>query len=141
VIKRTKKDIAPLRRPAIPRYQSIFLGVCYSCNNFGHKAMNCRVYGKGEHMRRRNIQNVECYTCHTYGHIARNCISLPGQGHANIWKEKTKDEDLVQLNKVRYYNQRPNMVWRRKEKKQDREGPNGFVHSTEEEGFSLACLF
>ena len=28
------------------RYQEIFLGHCYSCNNFGHKAINCRSYGK-----------------------------------------------------------------------------------------------
>jgi hypothetical protein len=24
------------------RYQTIFFGLCYACNNFGHKAVNCR---------------------------------------------------------------------------------------------------
>ena len=28
------------------RYLHIFLGQCYYCNNFGHKALNCRAYGK-----------------------------------------------------------------------------------------------
>ena len=34
------------RRPMTSRYQQIFLGHCYSCNNFGHKALNCGAYGK-----------------------------------------------------------------------------------------------
>ena len=33
----------PFRRSSTPRYQTIFFGLCYSCNNFGHKAVNCRV--------------------------------------------------------------------------------------------------
>ena len=34
----------PSRRPPMPRYQSIFLGLCYACNNYGHKAIDCRAY-------------------------------------------------------------------------------------------------
>ena len=30
-----------------PRYESSFNGYCYSCSNFGHKAMDCRFYGRG----------------------------------------------------------------------------------------------
>ena len=26
------------------RYPHIFLGYCFTCSNFGHKAMNCRAY-------------------------------------------------------------------------------------------------
>ena len=33
-------------RPMTNRYQQIFLGDCYSYNNFGHKALKCRAYGK-----------------------------------------------------------------------------------------------
>ena len=29
------------KRYSNPRYQTIFLGLCYACNNFGHKAVNC----------------------------------------------------------------------------------------------------
>ena len=32
------------RRPMTSRYQQIFLGNGYSCNNFGHKTMNCKAY-------------------------------------------------------------------------------------------------
>ena len=31
--------------PMSIRYQQIFLGHCYSCNNFGHKSLKCRAYG------------------------------------------------------------------------------------------------
>jgi hypothetical protein len=29
----------PTRRPPTLKYQNIFLGLCYSCNNFGHKSI------------------------------------------------------------------------------------------------------
>ena len=35
---------APTRRPPIPRYHNCFLGLCYACNNYGHKAIDCRAY-------------------------------------------------------------------------------------------------
>jgi hypothetical protein len=38
----------PTIRPPTPRYQNIFLGLCYSCNNFGHKAINCRAMQRVE---------------------------------------------------------------------------------------------
>jgi hypothetical protein len=34
------KRETPFRRSSTPRYQTIFFGLCYACNNFGHKAMN-----------------------------------------------------------------------------------------------------
>jgi hypothetical protein len=41
------RRITPTRRPPTPKYQNIFLGLCYSCNDFGHKAINCRACKKG----------------------------------------------------------------------------------------------
>jgi hypothetical protein len=35
---------APSRRPPMPRYQNFFSGLCYACNNYGHKAIDCRTY-------------------------------------------------------------------------------------------------
>ena len=35
---------APTRRSPIPRYQIFFFGLCYSCNNYGHKVIDCRAY-------------------------------------------------------------------------------------------------
>ena len=28
----------------MPRYQSLFSGLCYACNNYGHKAIDCKTY-------------------------------------------------------------------------------------------------
>jgi hypothetical protein len=44
-----------LRRYSTPRYQTIFFGLCYACNNFGHKAVNCIAKNK-------NINNFESHT-------------------------------------------------------------------------------
>ena len=45
------------KRPMTNRYQNIFLGHCYSCNSFGHKAMKCRAYGKVYDIRRICLEN------------------------------------------------------------------------------------
>ena len=37
---------APSRRPPISRYQSFFSGLCYACNNYGHKAIDYRTYAR-----------------------------------------------------------------------------------------------
>jgi hypothetical protein len=45
------------RRVVLPRrhftncYQNIFLGYCFSCNNFGHKAIYCGAYEGSDHVR------------------------------------------------------------------------------------------
>ena len=31
------------KRPMTSRHQQIFLGNCYTCNNFGHMARNCKL--------------------------------------------------------------------------------------------------
>jgi hypothetical protein len=33
-------------RSSTTRYQTIFFGLCYACNNFGHKVVNCRANNK-----------------------------------------------------------------------------------------------
>ena len=38
------KRHAPSRKPPISRYQSFFSSLCYACNNYGHKAIDCRTY-------------------------------------------------------------------------------------------------
>jgi hypothetical protein len=47
------------RRSSTPRYQTIFFGLCYECNNFGHKAVNCRA-------NKRNTNNFESHTQRGY---------------------------------------------------------------------------
>ena len=71
------------------RYQQIFLGHCYYCNNFGHKALKCRAYGNVYEYKKdtsskpkgRNNKwfvplqryDIECYKCNNFGHMAREC--------------------------------------------------------------------
>jgi hypothetical protein len=47
------------RRPFTTRYQNLFLGYCFSCNNFGHKAIDCRSYARSDHVKVRNICSYE----------------------------------------------------------------------------------
>jgi hypothetical protein len=63
------------RRSFTPRYQNLFYGHCFTFNNFGHKVVDCRSYG-------RNVQeinlhvapyNIKCYQCRNYEHIAHYC--------------------------------------------------------------------
>ena len=64
-----------------PRYENGFNGYCYSCSNFGHKAMDCR--------RRAGSPNVSvrCWTCNQVEHVAATCHTLrcytcSGFGHS-----------------------------------------------------------
>jgi hypothetical protein len=75
-------------------YQTIFLGLCYSCNNFGHKASNYISYAKkrinyegysnniypinSHEAKNRNHNSfgslsneVECYKCNNFGNMAK----------------------------------------------------------------------
>jgi hypothetical protein len=45
----------PFRRYSTLRYQTIFFGLFYACNNFVHKVVNCRANN-------RNINNFESHT-------------------------------------------------------------------------------
>jgi hypothetical protein len=86
----------PFRRSSTSRYQTIFFGLCYVCNSFGHKATNCRAnnrnsnnfesYTQRDYSRRpsdtqRRSYNmleslsteVECYKCKNFGHMAKDC--------------------------------------------------------------------
>jgi hypothetical protein len=86
----------PFRRYSTPRYQTVFFGLCYACNNFGHKTMNCRANSRNinnfeshtqkGYLRRPNetqkisynkfeslSTEVECYKCNNFGHLAKDC--------------------------------------------------------------------
>jgi hypothetical protein len=45
-----KRVVTP-RRPFTTRYQNLFLGYCFSCNNFVHKTIDCRAYARSDHAR------------------------------------------------------------------------------------------
>lgn len=73
-----------IERSSASRY---FKGYCFSCNMFGHKAIDCY---------RRNMKHVRCNACNKSGHIAKECrrkFWAPYQkektsSHSKIWKKK-----------------------------------------------------
>jgi hypothetical protein len=77
-------------------YQTIFFGLCYARNNFGHKVVNCRVNSKNRNNFESHTQNgyrrrpsethrrsynmfeslsteVEYYMCNNFGHMDKYC--------------------------------------------------------------------
>ena len=91
------------------RYQQIFLGHCYSCNNFGHKALNCRSYGKLHEYKKKSSSNkpkgnhnlftllqkydIECYKCNNHGHIKIDCkLMTPTRKTVAINSQDTKQK-------------------------------------------------
>jgi hypothetical protein len=89
----------------LPRYQSFFPGYCFTCNNFGHKVVDCRAYGRNVQARDVYVApyNIECYKCHNYGHIARDCRSMMKSSlkenidiiYKKVWRRKQKQEEQV----------------------------------------------
>lgn len=63
-----------LRWKKISWYGNGFNGYCYSCNNFGHKIVDCRSHVKG------NVGNpnkfVICWTCNCIGHTSAYCHTI-----------------------------------------------------------------
>jgi hypothetical protein len=110
----------PQRRSLTPRYQNFFLGHCYTCGNFGHKAINCRIiernnyarYMNGANSRYGNFhrpinknynsfdplmdQNIVCYKYNNIGHKARDCREM-------------KEDNMMPNVPI------PNTAWKRKE--------------------------
>jgi hypothetical protein len=108
----------PFRISSTPRYQTIFFGLCYAYNNFGHKAINCRAnnrnnnnfeshtqrgYSRRPSETQRRIYNrfeslsteVECYKCNHFGHVAQDCRmtilpKVPQQNNNSQRKEPWK---------------------------------------------------
>jgi hypothetical protein len=75
---RNSEGLHTKMRSLTPNYVNFFYGICFYCNNFGHKVVDCRAY-------KRNVQkinayvsphNIECYKCHNYVHISQKCRSM-----------------------------------------------------------------
>jgi hypothetical protein len=61
---------ASKRRSYIPRYKRLFYGHCFNCNNFGHKAVNCRAYAKNKSNYAGYLNNI--YPIKYYEAYSRN---------------------------------------------------------------------
>jgi hypothetical protein len=119
----------PFRRSSTPRYQTIFFGLCYACNNFGHKAVNCRAnnrnsnnfesYTQRDYSRRpsetqRRSYNrfeslsteVECYKCNNFGHMAKDCRMTvpPKEPQQNNNSHRQEPQKMTWIRKQDQYN-------------------------------------
>ena len=61
-----------------------FNGYFFSCNMFGHKAVDCY---------RRNMKHVRCYACNNFGHKSKYCTNKAHDKKKSstclkIWKKK-----------------------------------------------------
>jgi hypothetical protein len=75
------------------RYEIIFNGYCFSCNEYGHKALDCRHHEKKQVGRFNN--SIRCWNCNHVGHIAAHCYTMRcyscgGYGHKyyNFWNSR-----------------------------------------------------
>jgi hypothetical protein len=133
----------PFRISSTPRYQTIFFGLCYACNNFGHKAVNCRANNrninnfeshtqKGYPRRPSETQRrsynmfeslsteVECYKCNNFGHMAKDCRMTipprePQQNNNNHRQEPQKRTWIRKQNQ--YNNEECTLALQAKQKK------------------------
>jgi len=122
-----------IRAPSFKRsstlgYQTIFFGLCYACNNFGHKVVNCRAknrknnnfeshtqrgysrrssetprrsYNKFEYL----STEVECYKCNNFGHVSKNCrmIVPPKEPQQNSNNHKQEPQKMTWIRKQDQY--------------------------------------
>jgi hypothetical protein len=105
-------------------YQTIFLGLFYSCNNFGHKAARCRSYDKqirnykgysnNSYLRKSHetknknhnsccslSNEIEFYKCNNFGHMDKYC-------RMNVPTQEPKHN-------INSHNQEPKRIWRIKQ--------------------------
>jgi hypothetical protein len=56
------------------RYESVFKGYCFYCNEYGHKALDCRHHGTKQFGGFNN--SIRCWNCNHVGHIATHCYTM-----------------------------------------------------------------
>jgi hypothetical protein len=135
--------LPPFRRSSTLGYHTIFFGLFYACNNFGHKVVNCRANNgninnfekhtqKGYPRRPSETQRisynrfeslsteVECYKCNNFGHMAKDCrIMVPPrepQKNNNSHRHEPQKRTWIRKNN-KYSNEECTLSLQAKQKK------------------------
>jgi hypothetical protein len=136
------------RRPTMSRYEYLFLGKCFPCNNFGHKAINCKVHPRNDqringgmynaprnnyvnnkvknHVDNRNKNSfsplfnyyIKCYKCHYFGHKSQDCIS---------WTRAPIEKHIDVNNNTK--------VWKKKQERSHHEECDLAMHAHDKESY------
>jgi hypothetical protein len=64
----------PSRWTPKQRYENVFHGHCYSCNEYGHKDLECRYYARRDNEIFHNT--LRCCRCNQVGHIIAHCHTM-----------------------------------------------------------------
>jgi hypothetical protein len=97
------------------KYESVFNGYCFSCNEYCHKALDCRHHGRKKIGRFNN--NIRCWNCNLVLHITTHCYTMRfyscdgyGQKYHDCWNSKRHSIRNASHNMTR----RVNKTWKRK---------------------------
>lgn len=124
------------------RYNPIFNGYCFKCNNYGHKIAFCRYLPRSTNIVSRNSfaplvdYDVECYTCHNYGHVAKHCksnvmnelVQRRGQRPVQKKQQRSAQKEVILTNTSQYSQAGNRRVWQKKE--QAIQGDRSFIVQT-----------
>ena len=91
----------PSKWSYVSMYETLFNGYCFSCNDFGHKALNCKFYTRREFDYTKNV--MRCWKCNKVGQKTWDCKSFyksyPSRIKSvmKVWKrkEQTKGCELA----------------------------------------------
>jgi hypothetical protein len=134
----------PFRRSSTPRYQTVFFGLCYACNNFGHKDVNCRANNKNNNNSESHTQRgysrrpsetqrisynrfeslrieVECYKCNNFGHMAKDCrmAVLPKEPQQNNKSHRQEPQKMTWIRKQDQYSNEECIIYLTAKKKKE----------------------
>jgi hypothetical protein len=100
------KRETPSRWTPKQRYENVFHGHCYSCNEYGHKALECRYYARRDNERFHNT--LRCWRCNQVGHIVAHCHTMrcyncSGFGHKSqdCWNTRRQSMRSVSYSMTR----------------------------------------
>jgi hypothetical protein len=90
-----RKFKTPSRWTPKQRYENVFHGQCYSCNEYGQKSLECIFYARRDNEIFHNT--LRCWRCNQVGHIVAHChimrcYSCSGFGHKSqdCWNTRRK---------------------------------------------------